>query len=144
MIFKYIASNPKTENRAIYVDELVNYLIEKGILHSNVSKMNEDLIFLVKDKLVLGILIADDDDYIKVGYLSKESSKDESRFYFYINAGTLKSCFNVEEIFKFIENTEQGIKKFFSPKAIEECEFDNPYEVMIKYLRMHANNMEEP
>ena len=106
--------------------------------------MYEDIIFLVKDKLVLGVLIADNDDYIKVGYLSKESSKDESRFYFYMNAGTLKSCFKAEEIFKFIESAEQRIKKSFLPKAIKECEIDNPYKVMIKYLRMHANNMEEP
>lgn len=121
----------KTYNREDYVNKIGTYLYEKGFSPTIFSKKDEDLMLLVKEKIILGVRITDSYDYIEVGYLSKEKDK----ILFNVNADTMKSRFNAEDIFKFLEGAEQGIKEFATLEMRKECEFDNPADVMEEYMR---------
>lgn len=121
----------KTYKREDYVNIIGTYLYEKGFSPTIFSKKDENLMLLVKEKFILGVRIADSYDYIEVGYLSKEKDK----ILFNVNADTMKSRFNAEDIFKFLEGAEQGIKEFAAPEMRKECEFDNPAGVMEEYMR---------
>lgn len=107
------------------------YLYERDYSPTFVSQKDKDMLFLVIGKCVVFVSISDNDDFIGVGYLSKENGKYHLRR----NADVKKAIFSMERILKCINGVEEGIRTLPKRNVLEDCEFDNPADVLDEYVQ---------
>lgn len=83
-------------------------------------------------KIAFGFLVEDDEeDFVQVGLLERVRNTD--KYHFMVNLGVRKSQFEAKEIFDMVRDVQEQMKE--SPEERNLYEFENPKEVIAKYVR---------
>ena len=85
-------------------------------------------------KIAFGFLVEDDEedfDFVQVGLL--ERGRNTDKYHFMVNLGVRKSEFEAKEIFDMIRDVQEQLQE--SPEEHNLYEFENPREVIAKYVR---------